>query len=73
MPVLNNDENASKCVCPKCPSFNECMKEKNEVLYCARGKTGCEVPKKGCLCGGCPVHLENGLDKWYYCLFGKAE
>jgi len=70
MPVIDNQENSNKCICPTCPSYDDCMRGKNETLYCARGKTECEVVKKGCVCGSCPVHMENKLTKWYYCLSG---
>jgi len=72
MPVENSEENSEKCLCPGCPSHDECMKGKNEVLYCARNKSACEVPMNGCLCGNCPVHHENKLTSGYYCTNGKV-
>lgn len=73
--VPKNPETLNKCICPDCPSYNDCMKEKMERLYCATeiGKTNCEVNKKGCICGGCPIHKEFGLNKWYYCVNGPEE
>ena len=70
--VLDNQENAKLCTCPQCPSYNDCMKGKNETLYCARDKSACEVQSKGCICPQCPVYLANGLSGMYFCLNGKA-
>ncbi len=66
-------ENTSKCLCPGCPTINECMKNRNQHLFCAGGKTECEVEKKGCLCGECPVESEFGLTEFYYCTEGAAK
>jgi hypothetical protein len=71
--VADTQENAMKCVCGGCPSYNDCMKDKNEILYCARGKSGCDVQRKGCICGDCPLTAEYGLDKLFYCIEGAAE
>jgi len=71
MPVIDNEKNANKCICPTCPSYDDCMRGKSETLYCGRTKSGCEVTKKGCVCGSCPVHMENSLTSGYYCLSGK--
>lgn len=71
--VENNLSNQKKCFCPNCPTFDTCAKEKNERLYCAAGKTACDLKMKGCLCGACPVHAENNLQSGYYCLKGLAD
>ncbi len=66
-------ENADRCICPGCPTINECMKNRNEHLFCARGKTDCEMEKKGCLCGECPIGSEYNLIDFYYCSEGAAK
>lgn len=73
--VPNTSENEAKCVCPRCPTWiaNECPKEKNELLYCARGKTACNLPEAGCICGTCPNWEKYDLSKGYFCLRGIAE
>ena len=70
--VAKNEENLGKCVCASCPSYDECMKNGKELLYCAEeaGKSACEVERKGCICGTCPVQIENGLVSGYYCVTG---
>lgn len=57
-----------KCICKACPSFDEC---KERIAYCLNEKSKCIKIKKGCICGGCPIHEELGLKKFYYCLSGK--
>lgn len=69
--VEDSKSNADKCTCPACPTFNDCMKEKKETLYCARSKSACEFKNNGCICPNCPVYLENGLGHMYYCSSGK--
>ncbi len=63
--VEDNEQNRKMCFCPKCPSFPKSCS--GEVLYCARGKSACEINAKGCICPGCPVYLANKLTKLYYC------
>lgn len=62
-----------KCICGKCPTYNDCMKEKKEALFCALGKSGCTATKKGCLCPACPVTRELGLRHGYYCMQGSEK
>jgi hypothetical protein len=65
--------NVQKCICGGCPSYDECMRNSDEILYCAREKSACEVPRNGCLCGACPLVEEFDLDKLYYCILGASE
>lgn len=73
--VINNKGNKEKCICPNCPSYNECAKEKKEVLFCADkiGKGKCAYQMNGCICGMCPVHKECKLKNGYYCIHGSAK
>ena len=71
--VADTPENMQKCICGGCPSHNQCMKDKMHGLFCAKGKTDCELAKNGCICGACPVASEHKLDKMYYCEIGAAE
>ena len=71
--VPETPENEEKCICGDCPSFNQCMTDNMEGLYCAGEKSSCEFEKNGCLCGACPLTSEYGLDKMYYCETGPAE
>jgi hypothetical protein len=73
--VINNAENGKHCICPKCPSYNVCGKEKNELLFCAAPKAArkCAYNENGCICDGCEVYKNNKLTKGYYCRKGSAE
>lgn len=70
MKVENTPDNQAKCVCPSCPSYNQCMTEKSEILFCSTGQAVCAFEKKGCICGTCPVKIELGLSSGYYCATG---
>jgi hypothetical protein len=71
--VPNTQENMEKCICDGCPSYNQCMKDKDEGFYCAEDKSACEFDKSGCLCGMCPLTAEFALEKMYYCETGAEE
>ncbi len=71
--VPDTQENVAKCVCGNCPSYNDCMKDNHEILYCAREKSECDVSRMGCKCGVCPLSAEFGLDKYFYCIAGSPE
>ena len=36
-------------------------------MYCARGKSTCDIPVRGCICTICPVYYEHQLAGIYYC------
>ena len=61
MPVPNTEENMKKCICKSCPTYSSCMDEAKEGLFCASGKSGCEIEKKECVCEDCPVDKEYNL------------
>lgn len=65
--VPNTEENAKRCLCPGCPTYNECMRNNNERIYCSRGNTECEFDEIHCLCGECPVWKEYMIKSFYYC------
>ncbi len=71
--VPDTQENLKKCICSGCPSYNKCMKDKMEGLYCAKRKSTCEFEKNGCLCGVCPLTSEFNLTKLYYCEIGASD
>jgi len=69
---LANEE----CICPACPLFSECSRDKKEILFCILGKgKGCKYDAsiEGCLCPDCPVTEEYDLIKTYYCAFGSEK
>jgi hypothetical protein len=71
--IADTQENMEKCICGGCPTYNDCMKEKMQGLFCGREKSDCEISKGGCLCGACPLASEFRLEKMYYCMIGAEE
>ncbi len=62
------------CVCGSCPTYNECMHEKSELLYCIAGRSPtCSFEKRGCSCPVCPVKVTLGLSNAYYCIKGSEQ
>ena len=65
--IEDTPENFKICMqgnCSSCPSF--CGKA-GEGLFCARGPGKEHFEKKGCNCPECPVWINNGLSRMYYC------
>lgn len=71
--VPPTQENKQKCLCPDCPSYNQCMQDKGEVLFCSSGATSCELEKWGCPCVRCPVQLEYHNIGLFYCEKGALK
>ena len=70
--VPNTAENISKCLCPECPVYNECMEKIKELLFCSRGKATCEFKKWGCKCFQCPIESHYKLVGLFYCEKGAV-
>jgi aldose sugar dehydrogenase len=49
------------------------MKLKVQKIFCAKGKSSCNIEKKGCICNKCPLATEYNLQKLYYCVTGTEE
>ena len=65
------EEHRGRCICEPCPTYNECMRAGDELLFCLTGTSPeCTFEKKGCTCPACPVFLALGLRKAYYCIKG---
>jgi hypothetical protein len=62
------------CVCPNCPTYNDCSKGKSELLYCLHGKSQqCAFDEEGCSCPDCPVALDLELKFEFYCSRGSEK
>jgi len=72
MKVDDTAENAERCVCPTCPTYNDCMRSAGQLMFCARGKSSCEVQPVSCKCGSCTVWAQFDLNDYYYCVSGAA-
>ena len=70
MKVPDTEENLMKCICMQCPTYNMCMKDKMEGLFCSRGKSTCELKELGCICNKCPLWSEYVLNVLYHCVNG---
>jgi len=67
-------EQKDLCVCGRCPTYNECMREKGEIFYCMTGSSPvCTFEKKACICPACPVKVSLGLQKSYFCIRGSEQ
>jgi hypothetical protein len=67
-------ENRKRCICEPCPSYNECMRAGDRLLFCITGKTGnCTFGMKGCSCPTCPFRKARSFKKAYYCIRGSEE
>ena len=73
MKVDDTAQNAGRCFCPDCPTYDECMKKAHQRLFCSRGKTDCEPQANSCICGRCPVWASYGLGSYYFCIQGAAQ
>lgn len=61
MIVPDTKENQDKCICSDCSTYNQCMGDNQEGLFCARGNTSCEIEEDECLCVQCPIDKEYKL------------
>jgi glucose/arabinose dehydrogenase len=68
--IPDTERNRRLCICPSCPSYNLCMENNLERLYCAKAKSKCEIVKKGCICGECPIASEYRISGFYFCTEG---
>jgi len=78
---LSNNDRSQKlkelerdCVCPICPSYNECAKEKEENIFCIIGKSkDCINTELGCMCPTCPLaqKYQIGVIHNFYCHRGS--
>jgi hypothetical protein len=68
------EENRGTCICEPCPTYNECMRADESLLFCVMGRSvNCTFEKKGCICPTCPVTKTLGLKKAYYCIKGTEQ
>ena len=68
------EANKNLCICPDCPTYNECAQEKGEIFYCAMGKSPtCITKGLGCICPACPITEKMGLTHDYFCTNGTEK
>ena len=62
------------CVCPICPTYNDCAKQTGENVFCITGKSReCITMELGCLCPTCPLgqKYKIGVIHNFYCNRGS--
>ncbi len=68
----DTDHLRQECICPDCPTYNDCAREAKELIYCVVGKSpSCITEDLGCICPGCPVTFELGLVHLTFCIDGS--
>ncbi|WP_292349895.1 DUF2769 domain-containing protein [Methanoregula sp. PtaU1.Bin006] len=66
-------KNRARCICGTCPTYNECMRAAESLLFCVVGKAeNCTFDPKDCLCPTCPVIKTLGLKRAFSCIRGSA-
>ena len=62
----------AECVCPICPTFNQCAKGAGENIFCLKGESKCIKTEKGCMCPTCPfaTTYKIGVLHNFYCKRG---
>ncbi|MCW4034517.1 MAG: DUF2769 domain-containing protein, partial [Candidatus Bathyarchaeota archaeon] len=59
------------CICPDCPTYNECAQQNKELMYCVLGASAtCITKESGCICPACPLTEKLGLLHDYFCVRG---
>ncbi len=61
----------SMCICGECPTYNDCARDKMQLLFCTSGKSDCDMKMTGCICPTCQVAKDQGLKRSYYCVRGN--
>jgi hypothetical protein len=62
------------CICHTCPTYNNCTRESEELLYCILGSSDCPIHKRKCLCPqNCPIYERFNLKSSFYCSFNKKK
>jgi hypothetical protein len=65
------EEIKGDCVCPICPTYNECAEKADELIFCITGKSkNCISEERSCMCPSCPFGQKHGIGVKYnfYCI-----
>ncbi|WP_211531034.1 DUF2769 domain-containing protein [Methanocalculus chunghsingensis] len=64
------------CHCPSCPTYRECAERAGDRAFCTIGESrdDCIIDEeKGCICTRCPVYLDVGFQKTFFCTRGTEQ
>lgn len=68
------ESNKKLCICPECPTYNNCARKQNELLYCIVGKSpSCITKQVECICPTCPITEQLGLTRTFFCMKGTEK
>jgi hypothetical protein len=68
------EEMRARCICPTCPTYTDCAKNNNELLFCDMGYSYmCIKFEVECLCPTCPVHDDLKMKHNFYCMRGAEK
>jgi hypothetical protein len=61
------------CVCPVCPTYDECARKSGDNIFCIKGICSCINQEKGCMCPTCPfaAKYKVGVFHNFYCIRGN--
>lgn len=65
------EEIKGECICPICPTYTECAKNADELIFCVIGKSeSCITIERGCMCPECPFGQKYmiGVKYNFYCI-----
>jgi hypothetical protein len=61
-----------ECICPDCPTYDDCARKAGESLFCAHGSSFiCVTQEITCICRQCQVWKEYGQAHEYFCNRGS--
>ncbi len=68
------ESNKELCICGDCPTYNDCARDNQELLYCTLSKSPmCITEEAGCICPACPITEQMGLKHEYFCTRGSEK
>ncbi len=73
MPVHFDENKLAECLCEDCQTYPKSTFPKAEGVFCAVGREGTIVDRKGCLCKHCLIYEIHGICGAYFCIDGPAD
>lgn len=67
------EKEKESCICKDCSTYDQCMQDNREGLYCAYNKSPCLVKEQECICPACPIYEEYGMMYNTYCIKGSED
>jgi hypothetical protein len=62
------EENKKLCIGEGCPTYNDCARNRKELLFCVLGESQtCITEEVVCICPDCPVTKRMELKHQFFC------